>query len=65
MHVSVYILWLFQESRDVLRRLGVAVGHLVQFWIIMGPKYHLQYHFHIEGSPENIERVYFFVYFKK
>lgn len=41
------------------------MGHLVQFWIIMGPKYHLQYHFHIEGSPENTERVYFFVYFKK
>lgn len=38
----------------MLRRLGnVAIGDLVQFWIIMGPKYHLQYHFHREGSPEN------------
>lgn len=26
MHVSVYILWLFQESRDVLRRLGDSRG---------------------------------------
>lgn len=54
MHVSVYSLCLFQESRDMLRRLGdVAIGDLVQFWIIMGHEYHLQYHFHREGSSEN------------
>lgn len=51
MHISVCSLCLFLESRNMLRKLGdVAIGDLVQFWVIMGLKHHLQYHFHRKGS---------------